>query len=1029
MAGQNRINFEVGFEINRSNLQQLQSELSKVIATMNNAKASGKLTAELREAGTMAKQLSSILETSFNQDLGTLNLTKFNEGLRRTGTTLEQVKSSLTAQGTAGATAWNKISTAIMSTNVQMRQSSKLLNDMATTMTNTLKWGVASSILNTMSGAIRDAYTYSKQLNTSLTDIRIVTGDSADQMARFAEQANAAAKNMGANTLDYTKAALSYYQQGLGDEAVANRTEATIKAANVTGARASEVAENLTAVWNGFQAEIGSETDYVDKLAAVADSSASNLAELATAMSKVASVANNMGVDMDQLTAQISTIIATTRQAPETVGNALKTIYARINDIKTGSDEAEISLGNYTGKMASLGINVLDATGHLRDTGDVMEEIGEKWGTMGREQQIYLAQTMAGQRQMNNLVALFDNWTQYSDMLNVSLNAQGALDEKNNRYLESTQAHLNELKSTYQDLFSTLVDTDEINTGIDTIRNLVQTVDNFLEGFGGGTKSLMAFGAVAAFVFRDQIGNAIGQAQANQLALMQNTERLFSLYHNQQLGLNMETATAGEKARAAAMQDMLTVSTALSEQDQQQLLALQDKIALYANEAEAQEKIVQSKLKSLGLDADAVNAESNITDQIEQRLIAAQDEVDIAEKRYMMAQADLDSEELTAELYREEAAAAGELEQAKARLAELQERYKNDVQAAKEADSAYAAQQAALANKGQAAGQHNDIIARVAAIDQAQVKTQMLTSSVMMLTTAWGTLSSLMRTWTDENASMGDKITQTIMSLGFALPMLISSYNTLSVSAAKYAASMAAANLSTEAQTASNARLVLSEQQYVLALQRGLLAEGTYTVTKSGHVVVTDAETAANIRNELSLWGNLKAIVANTAGRVSATAATIAQTIAQEGLNAAFMMFPGTMIIATLAAIATVGYTVAKAYDAQTNSAKQAAQAAHDAQEQAAEVRNEYNELKTSLDNLKDARSTLNGLKKGTEEWKEAVLELNEQVLALLDKYPELSKYITNEDGVLGISQEGMDAILESQRAKAQAAQEARENP
>jgi len=40
-----------------------------------------------------------------------------------------------------------------------------------------------------------------------------------------------------------------------------------------------------------------------------------------------------------------------------------------MNDIKTGSDEAEISLGNYSGKMAELGFNVLDATGHLRDTG------------------------------------------------------------------------------------------------------------------------------------------------------------------------------------------------------------------------------------------------------------------------------------------------------------------------------------------------------------------------------------------------------------------------------------------------------------------------------------------------------------------------------------------------------------------------------------------------------------------------------------------------------------------------------------
>jgi TP901 family phage tail tape measure protein len=86
-------------------------------------------------------------------------------------------------------------------------------------------------------------------------------------------------------------------------------------------------------------------------------------------MSKVASTANTMGVDIDQLNAQIATVVATTKQAPESVGTAFKTIYSRMNDIKAGSDEAEISLGNYSGKMAELGFNVLDATGHLRDTG------------------------------------------------------------------------------------------------------------------------------------------------------------------------------------------------------------------------------------------------------------------------------------------------------------------------------------------------------------------------------------------------------------------------------------------------------------------------------------------------------------------------------------------------------------------------------------------------------------------------------------------------------------------------------------
>jgi hypothetical protein len=62
---------------------------------------------------------------------------------------------------------------------------------------------------------------------------------------------------------------------------------------------------------------------------------------------------------------------------------------------------------------------------------------------MSKDQQIYLAQTMAGQRQFNNLVALFDNWGQYQDMLNTSMNATGSLEQKNSIYMESLQAHTN----------------------------------------------------------------------------------------------------------------------------------------------------------------------------------------------------------------------------------------------------------------------------------------------------------------------------------------------------------------------------------------------------------------------------------------------------------------------------------------------------------------------------------------------------------------------------------------------------------
>jgi TP901 family phage tail tape measure protein len=51
----------------------------------------------------------------------------------------------------------------------------------------------------------------------------------------------------------------------------------------------------------------------IDVVAAVAANTASNLDEMATAMSKVASMANSMGVSEEQLAAQISTVIAVTR--------------------------------------------------------------------------------------------------------------------------------------------------------------------------------------------------------------------------------------------------------------------------------------------------------------------------------------------------------------------------------------------------------------------------------------------------------------------------------------------------------------------------------------------------------------------------------------------------------------------------------------------------------------------------------------------------------------------------------------------
>jgi len=259
----------------------------------------------------------------------------------------------------------------------------------------------------------------------------------------------------------------------------------------------------------------------------VAATTAADLEELSTGMSKVASAANAMGVDFDDLNAQIATIVSVTKQAPESVGTALKTIYARLGDLKVdGIDEFGVKLGEVSSQLQTMGIQILDQNGNMRDMTSIMTEVADKWNTWTEAQRQAAAVAMAGKRQYNNLVALFDNWDMYSDALETSADAMGTLQHQQDIYMESTEAKLQKLKTTWQELYGDLIDTDELNGGIEAITNLVKVLDNFVASFGGGLKSIAGFGAILANIFNKQISESIIQANQRAEVFKQNLNAL-----------------------------------------------------------------------------------------------------------------------------------------------------------------------------------------------------------------------------------------------------------------------------------------------------------------------------------------------------------------------------------------------------------------------------------------------------------------------------------------------------------------------
>ena len=957
MGNKNNINIKVGYTVDKSGLEEMQSYFQRIANQA--AEPANKLKAGLQQAGKTAKTLDGILEKTFNTNLGTLNVTKFNQEMQKSGLTIKQVKADLQGAGEQGSIAFNKMLQAIASTNIQLKQSSKLLDSMFTTFKNTVRYGVSSSIFNNFTNSISKAYEYTKKLNTSLNDIRIVTGKSAQEMDQFAEKANNAAKSLGASTLDMTQSALIYYQQGLSDVEAQARAETTVKVANVTRQKADEVSEQLTAVWNGYKVSAAETELYIDKLAAVAATTASDLEELSTGMSKVASAAASMGVNFDDLTAQISTIVSVTRQAPESVGTALKTIYARIGDLKVdGVDEFGVKLGEVSSQLEVMGIQVLDQEGNMRDMSSIMAEVADKWNTWTEAQKQAAAVAIAGKRQYNNLIALFENWDMYTEALNTSKEAMGTLQKQQDIYMESTQAKLTKLRATWQDLYKSVGDTDTINAFIEGITNLVQVFDNFTDSFGGGLKSIFAFGTIIANIFSKQIVDSVNGAIQRSQVLTHNIESANAQLQAIETGPSTKNTSspysvavnAGTSEQLKLLQEIRAVQGGLSEEQQIQLINSATEIKNLTEKKVLQEEIAKK-----------VAEEALTQDQINQILSATPAEVDIILSEYINTEDRIKNIEKTLEgifdittninndnsnldqIYSDlnnhvQSRLNGEQKITQQERIILSNMLKILSSANSQEDAldginehifeilddmdAFAEKSAVAASAvGKASKESFELKENINNLKQGnEVLLEMgrqandvaltittITSSLSTFAMTWSSINSLIQTWNDKEANFGDKITQTLMTLGMTLPMTISAFTKLKAVQDAYVVSQAktAAMNSLLAETegiklaANEAGLFTLELEMKGQKQKVLLTEAEIKSIKG----LTVAETEENGVKTLSIIGDGAEIASKTLLSKVITG-LIAKT---KALNAAILANPflaiGTAIVGSIALI------------------------------------------------------------------------------------------------------------------------------
>ena len=509
MAMNQKMTYTVGFKADTAELKREMQNLQNSLRSISNFEIKGNvgyLSKEMLEAANAANNLHTILKATTNIDSGKLDLLKFNESLKRSGKSLKDYGISLMKLGPEGEKVFSQIAQSIVNAEIPLRRANKLFDELWVSMKNTARWQLTSSALHTFIGGLQTAYGYSQDLNRSLNEIRIVSEQSTKEMAKFAKEANKAAKDLSSTTIDYTDAALIYYQQGLTDEQIEERTAVTINMANVSRQSAEEVSNQMTAIWNNFYDGSKSLEYYADVITKLGAETASSSQEISAGLEKFAAVAGTVGLSYEYATAALATVTAETRQSAEVVGNAYKTLFARIQGLKLGKTlDDGTTLNKYSQALNSVGISIFDQNNQLKDMDDILTKMGEKWNTLSKDQRVALAQTVAGVRQYNQLVALMDKWDVFQQNLATARGAEGALGEQAETYAESWEAARDRVRAAAEDVYDSLINPEFFIALDDTLTPILTSLAKMIDAFGGMGGAIQTLGVIGMRVFDKQI--------------------------------------------------------------------------------------------------------------------------------------------------------------------------------------------------------------------------------------------------------------------------------------------------------------------------------------------------------------------------------------------------------------------------------------------------------------------------------------------------------------------------------------------
>lgn len=464
---------------NREKILQYEQKVRKAIEDGN--KKEQERTRELQQQIVLFQKRMSLESNKITGKYGTLVDSSSLKDLTSSISNLSVDTPNLTNKMKSMALGMKQIEVNAKNSGKAIRESSQDAVSFGDSIKNALfkfsQWYILGNLVTNAFQALKQGVSYILGLDNSLNEIRIVTGKTNDEVQKLADTYNRLAKQMNVTTKEISSEAANLFRQGLDEAQVEERMKAIIKYAKISGLSLAESDKIITATANSTGESVNK---IIDIFSLLGDTTSSGAEEIGQALQKVSASAENSSVSIEKASSWISTISSKTRESSSVIGNSLKSLMARYEQIKSTGFNSEDStrLNDVVKSLADVGIKATDAKGQLIPFDEMLDTVGKRYSTMTKNEQAYVTTALGGSFQRNRLVTLLNNYDDSLKNYEVALNSAGTAEQKFLIYQDSASSKIDRFKASLEGFADSAINSSFIKGTIDLGTKLVDTLGN-----------------------------------------------------------------------------------------------------------------------------------------------------------------------------------------------------------------------------------------------------------------------------------------------------------------------------------------------------------------------------------------------------------------------------------------------------------------------------------------------------------------------------------------------------------------------